>query len=369
VQVEPAAGVQPYCPRCGRTFPAFIGRCPDDGDALVRWRAPSDPAIGTVLDDRYRLVRKLGEGAMGIVYEAIQLSVDRRVAVKVIRDELIADGSTGRRFLREARMLTSTRHPSIVDVFDLGTTAAGAPYLVMEMLHGATLADQLAAGELFEPRRACDIAIQLCDALTAAHASGIVHRDLKPANIVIVEALDLVKVLDFGLAKSLAAPDALATGDTVTQAGTIMGTPLYMAPEAIAGAAADERTDLYALGSILYELVAGRAPFADANVGAVLARQLHDPPPPLPPYVPPRLAALVLALLAKRPASRPPSALEVRAQLFAIRAQLADDLDDAATLTPADVAPVAARSYTWLLALIAGGVFGLLVVLAVILLA
>jgi eukaryotic-like serine/threonine-protein kinase len=273
-----------------------------------------DPWLNTTIDRRYRLTRVLGEGGMGMVYEAVQLSMDRPVAIKMLRTD---DETNRRRLLREVRLLTQLEHPNIVHVLDGGETESGAVFLVMERLVGRTLGEKLAA-ERLSWRHAAELAVQLCDALVASHARGIVHRDLKPCNIMLVDEPtrgELVKVLDFGIAKALV--HETSRNSELTMAGTIIGTPHYMAPEAIEGEL-DPRSDLYALGSILYEMLSGAAPFAHANLDAVLWHQLRESPPPLQVEMPHPLAALVYALLAKNPEHRPHSAAVVRDALLAI---------------------------------------------------
>ena len=265
-----------------------------------------------LLDDRYRLVGTIAAGGMGIVYEGVQLSIDRPVAIKVIREELLEDATTARRFLREVRLLTSFRHPNVVEIFDCGQMANGCPYLVMELLRGKTLDVLLKEVGHLDIWLVCEIAMQLCDVLEAAHERGIIHRDLKPANIVMLDGLGIIKVLDFGIAKSLA-PEYQS--DNITHVGMMIGTPAYMAPEAIGGDAVDPRSDLYALGCILHELLGGVPPFEAPSVGATLARQLDAPPPPLPGDVPAALGELVFELLAKSPEERPASARVVRSRL------------------------------------------------------
>ena len=319
-----------HCPRCGHAFAGFLEHCPDDGTRLLR--GPRDPLLGTTIDGRYRIRRRIGDGAMGIVYEAVQLSVERAVAIKVIRESL-HHRAAAKRFLREAQLVTGINHPNVVHIFDYGETHDGAPYLVMELLAGRTLAEVLAAAGRLDARRACEVGIQLCDALAAAHARGIVHRDLKPANVILLDApavRDLVKVLDFGLAKSLSIESSPAT--TLTEAGALLGTPLYMAPEAMGGTV-DHRSDLYSLGCMLYELVAGTTPFAGTSINLVLARHLADAPPALPADVPSAFADVVMALLAKSPDQRPSSASSTRDWLQAILDAPADhDVDDVPTL-------------------------------------
>ena len=318
-----------YCPTCGHSFAPVLERCPDDGTRLIAWRASADPLLGSVLDGRFRIVRPLGAGGMGTVYEAVQLSINRSVALKVVRDQLASDRATVKRFLREARLLVQLSHHNIVAVYDYGQTATtGTLYLVMELLRGPTLAAVLARAKRLPAHRACEIALQLCDALAAAHVRDIVHRDLKPENVLLTDAPDdVVKVLDFGLAKSLAREATANSG--ITQAGTVIGTPLYMAPEAITGDAPDLRSDLYALGCLLFEMLLGAPPYVAESINVILARHLHEPVPALPDDVPLALRDLVTALLAKEPAERPQTARIVHARLAAILA----------TLTPEDEAP------------------------------
>jgi len=320
-----------YCPSCGKTFAAMLERCPDDGARLIEWSPSTDPLIATTLDGRYRIVRPLGAGGMGTVYEAVQLSIDRHVAIKVVRDELAHDRATVKRFLREARLLVQLSHPNIVNVYDYGQVAeTGTLYLVMELLRGPTLATLLARAKRLPPLRACEIALPLCDALATAHAHAIIHRDLKPENVMLCEGPEeLVKVLDFGLAKSLASDAAATSG--ITQAGTVIGTPLYMAPEAISGDSPDPRSDLYALGCLIYEMLTGDPPFVAPTISVILARHLNEPVPPLPGDVPRPLAELVTALLAKEPANRPASARDVHGWLRAIISGETPD-DEAPTL-------------------------------------
>jgi serine/threonine-protein kinase len=267
-----------------------------------------------LIDGRYRILGEIAEGGMGIVYEGVQLPLDRPIAIKVMRDDLGRDPDHAKRFLREARLLTRVSHPNVVEVLDYGETEDGRLYVVMELLRGRTLAAAIEREGRFSVRRACEIALQISDALVAAHAHGVIHRDLKPSNIVLLSELDdFVKVLDFGLAK-LFVDDA---ANEITYAGVVVGTPLYMAPEAVRCDAAEPRTDLYALGCILHEMLTGAATFAASSSTLILVRQLDDAPAPLPAYVPAPLRLLVERLLAKSPADRPASALEVRDRLEA----------------------------------------------------
>jgi serine/threonine protein kinase len=306
-----------YCSACNRSFPSETKICPNDGARLIRLAAERDDLIGRVLDERYEIRAPLGKGGMGTVYRGWQLSVDREVAIKVIHPKLSNDRSAVKRFLREARLASRLSQPNIVNVYDFGQSG-GVLYLVMELLRGHTLASELGQSRRINPKRTITIASQLCDALEAAHAQGIVHRDLKPSNIVILDdppGRDLIKVLDFGLAKSLVQD----SGSVVTNTDALLGTPLYMAPEQIEGRESDQRSDLYSLGCMLYEMLSGKPPFVDSAVSAVLARHMSDRPHELPSHVPPRLRALIGQLLAKTPETRLQSAGEVRRVLDEVR--------------------------------------------------
>jgi serine/threonine-protein kinase len=314
--IEPGAfagdtPAESFCSTCNRSFAPELDRCPDDGTRLVQFAAQRDPLVGRTLEGRFEVLQPLGKGGMGTVYRALQLSVDREVAVKVVHPRLASDRQAAKRFLREARLASRLNQPSVVHVIDFGQTEDGVLYLVMELLRGRTLQSELGGDRRFSVRRALTIGLQLCDALEAAHAQGIVHRDLKPGNVVVLDdppGRDLIKVLDFGLAKSLA-------GDTsqVTNTDAILGTPLYMSPEQVQGKPSDQRADLYSLGCMLFELLTGAPPFLDESVNVVMARHLGESPPPLPPHVPPRLRTLIEQLLAKDPDLRVQTAGEVRA--------------------------------------------------------
>ena len=217
--------------------------------------------IGSTLDGKLTLVALLGEGGMGAVYRARQHSMDREVAVKLLRSERATDPGSSKRFLQEARSASRLGHPHIVSVFDFGETAEGELYLVMELISGRTLRDLLDATGPLPPRRALALAGQIADALAAAHEAGVIHRDLKPENVLLVSGpRDLVKVVDFGVAKLV---DGAGTG--ITQAGSVCGTPAYMSPEQALGEAVDGRSDVYALGVLMYEMLAGVHPYFDVD--------------------------------------------------------------------------------------------------------
>ena len=312
-----AAGTaEAYCPACGQSFPPDHARCPNDGTKLVRLAGQVDPLIGRVFEQRYEIRSRLGAGGMGAVYRGWQVSVDREVAIKVIDPRLSGNRSVVKRFLREARLSSRLGQPSIVNVYDFGQTEDGILYIVMELVRGHTLGDELEAHRALGLHRTITIGVQLCDALDAAHKQGIVHRDLKPGNVILLDepaGRDLIKVLDFGLAKSLD-HDPISN---VTRSDALLGTPLYMSPEQIAGQPTDARADLYALGCMLHEMLSGSAPFGAPTVERVLANHIYELAAPLPADVPPALADLIARLIAKHAADRPQTAAEVRDALFA----------------------------------------------------
>jgi serine/threonine protein kinase len=321
-------GDETYCATCSRSFDMAATHCPHDGTKLVRFKATEDALLGKVLDGRFQIQKPLGEGGMGTVYRGVQLSVDREVAIKVVHPSIAAEREAAKRFLREARLSSRLNAPNIVNVYDFGQSEDGVLYLVMELVKGQTLHQLLRANGMLHPTRAANIALQMCDALEAAHQVGIVHRDLKPGNVIVLDdppGRDHIKVLDFGLAKSVG-QDSMSG---ITNTHAMLGTPVYMAPEQIEGAAVDGRTDLYSLGCMLHELLTGSPPFTDNVISALFAKHLHDEPPPLPDHVPPALAAIVMRLLEKAPAAR-----------FASAAMLREALARAIAQTPASGVPV-----------------------------
>ncbi len=267
-----------------------------------------DDDLPRLLDGRYRLEATLGHGGMGVVFRGTDLLMKRPVAVKLVRgvDGVDLDEQIAGRFLREAKHTARLQHEHIIEVFDLGRTKEGGLYFVMELLEGESLSDRLRREGQISPAKTVHIGRQICQALAAAHTAGIIHRDLKPANVMLLPRAgdaDYVKVLDFGVAKSFTGGD-----DTqLTRTGMLVGTVDYMAPEQIAGKPVDGRTDVYALGVVLYRMLSGRAPFASSGVPGLINAHLNTMPTPLIEVttgVPNELDRVVLRCLAKNPERR-----------------------------------------------------------------
>jgi predicted Ser/Thr protein kinase len=264
--------------------------------------------IDVTLGQRYRLVRRIAAGGMGSVWEAEDTVLHRRVAVKVLSDGLAADERFAERFRTEARAAAGLSHANVAGVFDYGVDD-GSQFMVMELIEGGTLADRLAGGPL-QPEEAVRIAVEIAHALQAAHDAGIVHRDVKPGNVMLTSSGD-VKVMDFGIAAAAWAAPLTTTGHT-------MGTATYLSPEQAQGERATPRSDVYSLGVVLYEMLAGRPPFAGDSAVAVAAAHAHERPPPLGEWAPGAPAHVLAACeraLAKDPADRPASAAAFAAML------------------------------------------------------
>ena len=265
---------------------------------------------------RFRIEREIGTGGMGTVYLATHLGLERPVAVKIIKREFASDADVADRFLREARTMAKLHHPHAAMIFDAGSLPDGRHFIVMEFVEGETLSQLLAREGRFTPSRAVDIATQVCDVLEEAHRLGIIHRDLKPSNILLGKRG--VCVLDFGVAKVLASSAESTATHASTGSGQLIGTPRYMSPEQCLGQRVGARSDLYSLGVLLYEMLAGRPPFVDPLQSALLVKQATMPAPPLPRLrqdIPRSLALAVHSLLAKRPEDRPRTAASAKALL------------------------------------------------------
>ena len=300
-------------------FHLYWMRAATDHPVLVVTDSSSRGAFvktGDVVEGRYRIVRTLGTGAMGAVYLAEHVLLKRRVAIKIVRPELVKDAEVLDGFMAEARAAGTLGHPNIVECTDIGFTAARVPYLVLEYVDGSVLTDEIYRLGGLPVRRALRIADQIASALRAAHEAGIVHRDLSSDSVLLVDradARDAVKVIDFGMARCYG-PDAAR--------GASRGTPEFMAPEQLTGGAVDHRADIYALGVILYEMLTARRPFSDDDRASLVHRVVSEAPPPLQrPDAPSGLEELIVSrLLAKAPDRRFASMAEVQTALEAFAA-------------------------------------------------
>jgi serine/threonine protein kinase len=296
---------------------------------------PAD-ILPRMLANRYRLERKLGHGGMGVVYAAVDTTMRRSVAIKLISPDPEVEDGVVERFMREAKNTARIRHPNIVHLFDLGRSQ-GELFFVMELLDGISLSKFMKQEQSVRQETAVHICRQICAALGYAHENGIIHRDLKPANVMLMrtpEEPHLTKVLDFGVAK------AQDQGTQITRTGMLVGTVEYMSPEQIKGLPLDGRSDIYALGVILFRLLTGTQPFPDGSPTMVIQHQLKTLPRSLREVAParnisPQLDALVLRCLAKRPDARFPSMADVD---DALARALTDD-DPYPSWQPTEVAP------------------------------
>ncbi len=306
-----------FCPLCG---PSLQGSAAPDAAAAPS--QPADPFIGKVLDGKFRIDRLLGVGGMGQVYLATQLSLDKQVCVKVLRTGMDVDATLIGRFHREARAASRLNHPNSITVIDFGhDEQTGSLYLAMEYVPGRDLAKVIFEDFPLDEARIIHIMDQVLSALADAHAAGIIHRDLKPENIMVADlrgTKDFVKVLDFGIAKI----QESSTEPGLTQVGMVCGTPEYMSPEQARGEALDARSDLYAVGVILYQMVTGRLPFDAPTAMGIVTKHLTEPPTP-PSQVPgvkvsAALENLIMRALSKKREGRPATALAMQQELAAI---------------------------------------------------
>jgi serine/threonine-protein kinase len=317
-----------YCPECETRYEqGGLDHCPEDGTrlrVLVKDTALDHELIGRVLEGRWQIKERLGQGGMGTVFLATQKTVDRKVAVKMLKPALSSTKDYAERFMREANVATSLNNPHCVTVYDFGQTHDGLLYLAMELLEGRALADVLRDQHLCM-RDVLTAGSQICSALAAAHQGNIVHRDLKPDNIFLVDVPGggiFCKVLDFGIAKVIDNDET-----PVTQTGQIFGTPAYMSPEQCHSADVDQRSDLYSLGIILYELVSGRPPFNHSTPIKTLMAHINSDvqaPSEIGVPVPDGFERIILTLLEKEADQRYATALDVRRDLEALIRELTD---------------------------------------------
>ena len=278
-----------------------------------------DPLVGKVFDGRYEILARIGEGGMGVVYKARQVSIDRVIAIKVLNPQMAADPTWVQRFSNEARACSRLQHPNTIRMFDFGQTSDGRFFMTMEFLEGNVLRAAI-NNQPMPANRVMKILIQCCASLAEAHSIGIIHRDIKPDNVFLLNMAgspDFVKLLDFSVAKLLQ-----EGGQMKTQAGVVFGTPQYMSPEQGRGLPLDARSDLYALGILGYEMLTGRVPFNDDNPMTVLQMHLRSEVPPMQPSVPPNVQNVIKKALDKEPGRRYQSAGEMMQHCQQVFAEL-----------------------------------------------
>ncbi len=327
------------CRKCGAKYPDHEEICSVDGQMLhplpdflanrksrppaaSREAKDADPFIGKNIE-KYKVIRKIGEGGMGVVYEAEHIHIQKKVALKILREDYTRKSDVVERFKQEARSASIIGHPNIIDVTDFGYTHNGRVFFVMEYLEGEDLATILENERILNYRRAVKIARQVCNALEAAHSKGIIHRDMKPENIFLQKAGtkdEKVKILDFGIAKMSVLDQE---GRKLTKTGIVFGTPEYMSPEQAAGKPVDKRIDIYSLGVILYEMLTGKVPFTGDTFMAILSKHIFEKVPPLREMhkslaIPPTLESVIYKCLDKEPDRRFKNAVEVGEALDAI---------------------------------------------------
>ena len=263
------------CPTCSTEYPANERFCPRDGTAL-RSQAGAADLVGSIIAERYHVLKKLGEGGMGQVYLAEHVKMGRQSAVKVMNPAMVHDADAIGRFNREAANASRINHPNVAGIYDFGETPEGLVYLAMEFIEGETVTDIVKANGALPPQRAAEITRQAAEGLHVAHGMGIVHRDLKPDNIMVSkdrDGLDCVKVVDFGIAKAQG-----SESQKVTRTGMVIGTPEYMSPEQLAGDKLDPRTDLYSLALVAFNMLTGQLPFPGDTAQTSMIMRLTEKP-------------------------------------------------------------------------------------------
>jgi serine/threonine-protein kinase len=267
--------VEKICPTCGTEYPANERFCPRDGTAL-RSQGGGNDLVGSVIAERYHVLKKLGEGGMGQVYLAEHVKMGRKSAVKVMNPGMVHDADAISRFNREAANASRINHPNVAGIYDFGETADGLIYLAMEFIEGESLTSVVEKAGALTPSRSAEITRQAAEGLQIAHDMGIVHRDLKPDNIMIArgrDGADLVKVVDFGIAKA-----AGSENQKVTKTGLVVGTPEYMSPEQLAGDKLDGRSDIYSLALVAFNMMTGKLPFQAESAQESMIMRLTDEP-------------------------------------------------------------------------------------------
>ena len=379
------------CPSCNKLLADEALFCSDCGvsvstvrinsstsEQLDRSTTPTkvrkDPLLGHVLDSKYKLLERLGEGGMGAVYRALRLHIGDEVAVKVLHRDLVIEEQAIERFRREARSAAMIRHQNVVSIHDFSdaTEDGSTAYIVMELVRGDSLRSLIQSEGRMSPERAVALMRDICSGVGVAHRQGVLHRDLKPDNVIVSPPTaegdrETAKVVDFGLAKLR---DVGGAG--LTRTGAVMGTLYYMSPEQCSGEELDARSDVYSLGAMLYEMLTGAPPFQANNLAALIAKHLHEPPRPFDPnlQIPAPLAATVFRALAKDRNERPRDASafskEIQNAVTAGPGQLSNSTTPTLHAADETVVPLPGKS-GGVLKWIVGGAAGLLLVAVVLL--
>jgi len=308
------------CLECGSQLGPDSNFCPKDETHVVE--PPDEALLGTTIADRYHILSIIGRGGMGVVYKARQIQVDRFVAVKMLHAHVAADPQGLKRFQHEAKACGALQHPNLVQVHDSGVVDEARPYLVMSYEEGESLSQILEREGVLAPQRAINIFMQVCDGLAHAHHKGIIHRDLKPGNILLTNSdmgPDFVKVVDFGIAKLLG-PTGGKDSQSITKTGETFGSPWYMSPEQCVAQTLDARSDVYALGCVMYHALTGKPPLAGESAFETMTFHVSKRPPPFRNIRPdlrimPDLEKAVFTALEKVPEERWQSMMDLKQRL------------------------------------------------------
>lgn len=315
------------CPKCHREFPLQSVIC--DTDSTLLMLVQEDTLLNAVLAEKYRILNEVGRGGMSVVYKGVQEFVDREVAIKILQSQLVSDPTSVKRFQQEAQAASLLKHENIIKMYDFGIHD-GRPYLVMDFLVGDSLSDIIRRDNQVDCERAIKIFIQATDALAHAHRHGVIHRDLKSSNIMLVDEdgkTDVAKVVDFGIAKLL--PNSGRQSQNLTQTGEIFGSPIYMSPEQCMGHILDARSDIYSMGTMVYESLTGYPALMGKTIVETMEMQVRETPKPFSEIrpdlqLPKEMETIVLRALEKKPDNRYQSMEEFRDALVHVGKILAN---------------------------------------------